>query len=52
VEWARRFTHIREKYNTVFCLETLKVEERLEDPNVDGRIVFKWILKNLDWGGG
>jgi hypothetical protein len=23
----------------------------LEDPDVDGRIILKWIFERLDWGG-
>jgi hypothetical protein len=26
--------------------------DHLKDPDVDGRIILKWICERLDWGGG
>jgi len=32
-----------------FCLENLKQLDSLEDPDVDWRVVLKWILKQEVW---
>ena len=36
--------------HTVLWWGNLRAEDRLEDPGVDGRIIFKWIFEGLDRG--
>jgi len=42
-------THGREHVYEGFCLENLKQMDSLEDPDVDWRVVLKWILKQEVW---
>jgi hypothetical protein len=44
--WGRTEVH------RVFWLGDLRERERLEDPDVDGRITLKHIFKKLDGGHG
>ena len=37
--------------HTVLWWGNLRAEDRLEDPGVDGRIIFKWIFEGLDRSG-
>jgi len=41
----------RGEVNTGFCWETLRERDHLEDPNVDGRIILKWLLSKWQWKG-
>jgi hypothetical protein len=38
--------------HTGFKWRNLRERDRLEDPGVRGRIILRWILRKLDWGGG
>ena len=38
--------------HTGFQLGDLREREHLEDLGIDGRIILKWILKWMWWGGG
>ena len=42
--WGRGHVHTR------FLWGNLREREHLEDPNVDGRIILKWIF--CKWNGG
>jgi hypothetical protein len=35
--------------HTILWLETLKGRDHLEDVDVDGRLILKWILGKQDW---
>jgi len=34
----------------VFWWGNLRKRDELEDPDVDGRIILRWILRKRDWG--
>jgi len=35
-----------------FCWGNLGERDHLEDPCRDGRIILRWMFRNLGWGGG
>jgi hypothetical protein len=41
---------VKGQVHTGFCWGDLREGDHLEDPGVDGRIIFKWIFKK--WDGG
>jgi len=47
-----RAFHVYKGEIQYFCLETPKLQKRLEDTIVDGRIVLQCILTKFSWGGG
>jgi hypothetical protein len=42
----------KREVHTGFWWGYLRKGDQLEDPGVDGRIIFKWTFKKWDWGGG
>jgi len=43
---------VRREVHTGFWCENLTERYNLEDLSVEGRIIFKWISKKWDGGGG
>jgi hypothetical protein len=43
---------VRGEVHTGFWWEDLREGDHLEGPDVDGRIILKWIFKKWDGGGG
>jgi hypothetical protein len=41
----------RGEVHTGFWRVDLREGDHLEDPDVDGRIILKWIFKKWDWRG-
>jgi hypothetical protein len=42
---------VREEVHTGFWWGNLRERDHLEDPNVDGRIILRWIFRKWDWRG-
>jgi hypothetical protein len=54
VRWVGHVARMgREEVHTAFLWGNLRERDHLEDPNVDGRIILKWIFKKWDgaWTG-
>jgi len=46
VQWARR-VWVRGEVCTGFCLGNLRERDHWEDPDVDGRMILRWIFRKL-----
>ena len=54
VKWVSYTAHTNKRYAYKLCLENMKVREHLEDPGINGRALFKQILKKHNgklWNG-
>lgn len=45
VRWVSYAAHTNNRYAYKLCSENLKVREHLEDPDINGKALFKQILK-------
>jgi len=54
VRWVTYAAHTNNRYAYKFCVKNLKVREHLDDPGINGRALFKQILKKQNgklWNG-